>query len=91
MMGIEPMSENPATRPSPWAVCYLEFPLDDASRHASPSGSPFVLDRLKCEPPMQVHRCDDVQSKAVVFIGGTGDPQVTALPVLRKSVKLRQP
>ena len=32
---------------------------------------------------MHVHHCDDVQSEAVVLIGGTGDPQVTALPSLR--------
>lgn len=47
-MGIEPMSENPLTQPSSWAVCYLEFPFGGASRHASPSGSTFVPDRFKC-------------------------------------------
>ena len=92
MMGIEPMSENPLIKPSPWAVCYLEFPVKSANRHALYPGSPFLLDRLKCEPPMQVHRSDDVQSKVAVLLGGTGDPQVTALPVLRHGgVKLRQP
>jgi hypothetical protein len=39
-----------------------------------------VLDRIKGEPPMQVHCSDDVQSVAAVLNGGTGDPQVTALP-----------
>ena len=52
MMGIEPMSENPLTQPSSWAVCSLFFPLGGASRHASPFGSTFVPDRFKCH-----HRC----------------------------------
>ena len=56
MMGIEPMSENPLIKPSPWAVCLLEFPIKSANRHALYPGSPFLLDRLKIEPPMQVHR-----------------------------------
>ena len=80
MMGIEPMSENPLTKPSSWTVCYLEFPSRSTNRHVLRSGSPFVLDRLKGEPPMQVHCSDDVQSVAAVLNGGTGDPQVTALP-----------
>ena len=73
------MSENPLTQPSPWAVCYFKFPVGGANRHAPPSSSPFLLDRLKSEPPMQVHRSDDVQSKAVVLDGGTGGPQTAAL------------
>ncbi len=92
MMGIEPMSENLLTQPSSWTVCCLEFPLGSANRHAFPQGSPFVHDRLKCEPPMHVHRSNDAQSEVAVLLGGTGDPQVTALPVLRpEGVKLRQP
>ncbi len=92
MRRIELLSENPSIQPSSWTVCYLDFPLTGASRHASMIGSPFLLDRFKGERPMQVHRCDDVQSKAAVLIGGTGGPQATALPVLRyESVKLRQP
>ena len=92
MRRIELLSENPSIQPSSWTVCYLYFPSGSANRHAIPSGSPFLHDRLKCEPPMHVHHCHDVQSKAVVLIGGTGDPQVTALPVLRHGgVKLRQP
>ena len=92
MRGIEPLSENQSIQPSSWTVCYLKFPLGSANRHAFLIGSPFLHDRIKCEPPMHVHRCDDVQSKAAVLIGGTGDPQVTALPVLRhEGVKLRQP
>ena len=92
MMGIEPMSENLLTQPSSWTVYLLEFPLTNADRQAFDQGSPFVHDRFKSEPPMHVHRSNDAQSKAAVLIGGTGDPQVTALPVLRhEGVKLRQP
>ena len=80
---IELLSENPSTQLSSWTVCYLEFPSGSANRHAIPSGSPFMHDRLKCERPMHVHHSNDAQSEAVVLIGGTGDPQVTALPVLR--------
>ena len=91
MRRIEPLSENPSTRLSSWTVCYLEFPSGSANRHAIPSGSPFLHDRLKCERPMHVHHSNDAQSEAVVLIGGTGDPQVTALPSLRRSAKIRQP
>ena len=80
MMGIEPMSENPLTKLSPWAVCFLDFPIGGVSRHTPSLGSPFVLDRFKGERPMHVHRSFDAQSEATVLIGGTGDPQVTALP-----------
>ena len=79
MRRIELLSENPLIQLSPWAVCYLKFPFESANRHAFSQGSPFLHDRLKCEPPMHVHHCHDVQSKAVVLIGGTGDPQVAAL------------
>jgi len=92
MRGIEPLSENPSTRLSSWTVCYLEFPLGSANRHAIPLGSPFLRDRFKSEPPMHVHRSNDAQSNAAILIGGTGDPQVTALPILRpKGARLRQP
>ena len=80
---IELLSENPSTQLSSWTVCYLKFPSGGANRHALPSGSPFMRDRLKCERPMHVHHSNDAQSEAVVLIGGTGDPQVTALPSLR--------
>ena len=81
MMGIEPMSENPLTQLSPWAVCYLEFPVSGANKHAPRQGSPFLHDRFKSERPMHVHRCDDAQSSVAVLRGGTGDPQVTAPPI----------
>ena len=82
MRRIELLSENPSTQLSSWTVCYLEFPSGSANRHAIPSGSPFLHDRLKCERPMHVHHSNDAQSEAVVLIGGTGDPQVTALPII---------
>ena len=56
MMGIEPMSENPLTQLSPWAVCYLDFPVGGANKHAPRQSSPFVHDRFKGERPMHVHR-----------------------------------
>ncbi len=91
-MGIEPMSENLLTQPSSWTVCYLKFPIGSVNRHTLRLGSPFLHDRLKSEPPMHVHRSNDAQSEVAVVLGGTGDPQVTALPVLRrKGAKLRQP
>ena len=91
MRRIELLSENPSTQLSSWTVCYLNFPSGSANRHALPSGSPFMHDRFKCERPMHVHHSNDAQSEAVVLIGGTGDPQVTALPSLRRSAKIRQP
>ena len=81
MMGIEPMSENPASRLSPWVVCYLAFPIGGANKHAPSQGSPFLLDRFKGETPMQVHRSCDAQSSVAVVRGGTGGPQATALPI----------
>ena len=90
--GVEPVSENTLTQPSSWVVYLLEFPLTSADRQALDQGSPFVHDRFKSERPMHVHHCDDAQSEAVVLIGGTGDPQVAALPIFTSSdVKLRQP
>ena len=47
VMGIEPMSENPLTQLSSWAVCFLFFPFGDASRHAFPHGSTFFPDRFR--------------------------------------------
>ena len=92
MRRIELLSENPLIKLSSWAVCCLEFPREDANRHASSCGSPFLLDRFKSERPMQVHRSNDAQSKAAVLLGGTGDPQVTALLSLTpEGIKLRQP
>ena len=79
--GVEPVSENPLTQPSSWVVYLLDFPITNADRQAFDQSSPFLHDRFKCEQPMHVHRCDDVQSKVAVLFGGTGDPQVTALPV----------
>ena len=92
MMGIEPMSENPLTQLSPWAVCYLEFPVSGANKHAPRLGSPFLHDRFKSEQPMHVHRCDDAQSSVAVVRGGTGGPQATAPPIgIPYGMSIRQP
>ena len=92
MRRIELLSENQSIQPSSWTVCYLKFPLESANRHAISLGSPFLHDRLKSEPPMHVHRCDDVQAKVAVLHGGTGDPQVAALPLLSpEGSTIRQP
>ena len=41
---------------------------------------------------MQVHHYDDAQSAVVVLCGGTGDPQVTALPIgAPEGASIRQP
>ena len=77
--GIEPVSKNPLIQLSPWAVCLYYFPRTCAGKQAHAQGSPFMPDRLKCEPPMHVHHCHDVQAAVVVLRGGTGDPQVAAL------------
>ena len=92
MMGIEPMSENPLTQLSPWAVCYLEFPVGGANKHVPRQSSPFLLDRLKSERPMQVHRSFDAQSSVAVVRGGTGGPQATAPPIgIPYGMSIRQP
>ncbi len=70
--GVEPVSENPLTRLSPQAVRYLKFPSASVNEHTLASGSPFVLDRLKGERPMQVHRLFDAPSKSAVLLIGTG-------------------
>ena len=80
MMGVEPMSENPLTKPSSWTVCYFRFPFGSVNRHTLRLGSPFMPDRFKGEPPVQVHCLFDAQSAVAVLRRGTGDPQVTALP-----------
>lgn len=80
MMGVEPMSENPLTKPSSWTVCYFRFPFGSVNRHTLRPGSPFMPDRFKSEPPVQVHCLFDAQSAVAVLRRGTGDPQVTALP-----------
>ena len=62
--GIEPLSESPLIRLSPWAVCYLEFPLRDVSRQTSRQGSHFVRDRFNGERPMHGHRCMTLGSRS---------------------------
>lgn len=56
------------------------------------SGSTFLLDRFKCERSVQVHRSDDAQSAVAVLCRGTGNPQVTALPIgAPEGASIRQP
>ena len=55
--GIEPLSENLAAGPSPWAVCNLKFPLCGGHRQPPPAGSAFMHDRSNREPPIHVHHC----------------------------------
>ena len=62
--GIEPLSESPLIRLSPWAVCYLEFPLCGVSRQTLRQGSHFVHDRFNGETPMHGHRCMTLESRA---------------------------
>ena len=76
--GIEPVSKNPFIRPSPWAVYLLKFPFAAADKQAAPQGIPFLLDRFKREPPMQVHCSNDAQTKVAVILGGTGGYKETA-------------
>jgi len=74
MRRIELLSENPLIQPSSWTVCYLDFPLESANRHAFSLGSPFLHDRFKSERPMHVHHCDDVQAGVVVVHRRNGRP-----------------
>ena len=53
--GVEPLSENLFTGPSPWAVYDLEFPAGGDHRQPPSLGSPFMLDRCKSELSVQVH------------------------------------
>ena len=62
--GVEPLSESPLIRLSPWAVCYLEFPLRGVSRQTLRQGSHFVHDRFNGETPMHGHRCMTLESRA---------------------------
>ena len=76
--GIEPVSKNPFIRPSPWAVYLFKLPFVAADKQAAPQGIPFLLDRFKREPPMQVHCSNDAQTKVAVILGGTGGYKETA-------------
>ena len=62
--GVEPLSESPLIRPSPWAVCSLEFPLRSVSRQTPRQGSHFVHDRFNGERPMHGHRCMTLGSRS---------------------------
>ena len=80
--GVEPLSENLLIQLSPSAFRLLEFPLTHGGGQPYVAGSHFMRDALNGERRVHVHRSNDAQSKAAVLIGGTGDPQVTALPII---------
>ena len=54
--GIEPLSENLLTGPSPWAVYLLDLLTLCADKQAHLVSSPLMHDRFKGENPMHVHR-----------------------------------
>ena len=60
---VELLSESPFTKPSPWAVCYLEFPSVSDTRQPLTSGSPFLHDRYKCELSVHVHHSMTLKPK----------------------------
>ena len=54
--GVEPLSENPLTSLSPWAVDLWDFPIKAAEGQAILTGSPFCHDCVKGEATVHVHR-----------------------------------
>ena len=78
--GIEPLSESPLIRPSPWAVCYLEFPLGSVSRQTPRQGSHFMHDRFNGETPMHGHRFMTLGSRARSSESNGQDRSLAALP-----------
>ena len=78
--GVEPLSESPLIRLSPWAVCYLEFPLGSVSRQTPRQGSHFVHDRFNGETPMHGHRTMTLGSRARYSESNGQDRSLAALP-----------
>ena len=78
--GIEPLSESPLIRLSPWAVCYLEFPLGSVSRQTPRQGSHFMHDRFNGETPMHGHRFMTLGSRARYSESNGQDRSLAALP-----------
>ena len=78
--GVEPLSESPLIRLSPWAVCYLEFPLSSVSRQTPRQGSHFVHDRFNGETPMHGHRFMTLGSRARYSESNGQDRSLAALP-----------
>ena len=80
--GLEPLSENLLIQLSPGAGHLLDLFRTCAGAQAQVWSNRFLRDRFNGKTPMHGHHCFDAQSRVVVLSGGTGDPQVTALPSL---------
>ena len=90
--GIEPLSENLLIQLSPGAGHLFCLFSSRAGAQARIESNRFLHDRFNGKTPMHVHHLHDVQSQVVVLLGGTGDPQVTALPSLSpEGSMIRQP
>ena len=70
--GVEPLSENLLIQPSPSAVRYLNFPLQDVNGQTSRLGSHFLRGKFNGELLAHVHRYLDAQSEVAILLGGTG-------------------
>ena len=78
--GVEPLSESPLIRLSPWAVCYLEFPICGVSRQTPRQGSHFMRDRFNGETPMHGHRSMTLGSRSRFSESNGQDRSLAALP-----------
>ena len=78
--GVEPLSESPLIRLSPWAVCYLDFPICAVSRQTSRQSSHFVRDRFNGETPMHGHRSMTLGSRSRYSESNGQDRSLAALP-----------
>ena len=79
-------NRTPVRKPldTTFSGCRVSFTLfaARAGTQARSSSNRFLRDRFNGKPPMHVHHFHDVQSRFVVLPRGTGDPQVTALPII---------
>ena len=78
--GVEPLSESPLIRLSPWAVCYLKFPICGVSRQTPRQGSHFMRDRFNGETPMHGHRSMTLGSRSRFSESNGQDRSLAALP-----------
>ena len=82
LRGVEPLSENLLIQLSPGAEYLLCLSRRRAGTQARCESNRFLHDRFNGKTPMHVHHSLDAQSRFVVLPRGTGDPQVTALPII---------
>ena len=86
MNGGSEGSRTPVRKPldTTFSGCRVSFTLfaARAGTQARVSSNRFLRDRFNGKPPMHVHHSFDAQSRFVVLPRGTGDPQVTALPII---------